>query len=240
MRYEEDQQAAPLQLGDGIEQARSLLGREHRGRLVQRQDARRGRQRAGDLDQLARGDAERAGDGGGVERQAIGLEQPRRVGLQRAPIEQAGAGARLAAEPDVLGDGELGQHRELLVHRRDAGGTRLGRRGEAHGGAVDQDLARARRVHAGEQVHQGRLARAVGPGQGVDLAAIARRSRPLRAPRRRRSACPGRGSRAAAATARARLALLRHFGLNCSGSLLAHQSSGLLISANFAASLGAM
>ena len=40
--------------------------------------------------------------------------------------------------------------------------------------------------------------------------------------------------------ARAGLALLRHFGLNCSGSLLAHQSSGLFISANFAASLGAM
>ena len=35
-----------------------------------------------------------------------------------------------------------------------------------------QDLARARRMHAGQQVHQGRLARAVGSGQGVDLAAI--------------------------------------------------------------------
>ena len=95
-------------------------------------------------------------------------------------------------------------------------------------------------MHARQQVHQGRLAGAIGPGQCVDLAAI-------RGEVHRFECRDGAEALAQAADleqrrrrARARLARLHHFGLNCSGSLLAHQSSGLLISANFAASLGAM
>ena len=171
MRDEQHEQAAPLQLGDGVEQAQALLGRQHRGGLVEREDARRRRQGARDLDELARRDAERAGDAGRIERQPEFLEQSRRPLVQGAAIEQAPARARLAAEPDVLGDGQLRQHGELLVHRGDAGGARLGRRIEAHRAALDQDRAAARRIDAGQQVHQGRLAGAVGAGERVNLAA---------------------------------------------------------------------
>src|SRR5690606_33899529 len=84
-------------------------------------------------------------------------------------VDQAAA-ARLAAEVDVLGDGPLGQEVELLEDRGDAGGLRLERVGEGDGRAVELDGAGVGGLHPGEDLHERRLARAVLPDEGVDLA----------------------------------------------------------------------
>ena len=124
-----------------------------------------------------------------VERQAEFVEQALGACAQRAPVEQPQARARLAAEPDVLGDGQLGQHRELLVDGADAGRARLHRRAEANRLPVDADLAGARR---------GRRRRA-----GSSASTCRRRwRRSAHAPRR---ACAVRSTASSAATLPKRL-----------------------------------
>lgn len=74
----------------------------------------------------------------------------------------------LAAENDVLQDGEVvGQH-EVLVHHADAAGDGVGRAVEGDLGAVDGDGALVRLLHAVQDLHQGRLAGTVLADEGVD------------------------------------------------------------------------
>jgi hypothetical protein len=117
------------------------------------------------------------------------------------------------AEPDVLGHGELGQDGELLVHRGDAGGCGVGGRREAHGAPVEANLACARSGDPGQQVQQRRLARAVGPEQGMDLAGTRHEVDALQRPDRAVTlAEPFQREQRRAARARGgRLALVRSF-----------------------------
>lgn len=89
--------------------------------------------------------------------------------LHGAPVDQAEA-ARLAPQEDVLGDRAVLQQGELLVDDADSGRLRLGGVGEGAGGAVEGEPPAVRNVLPGEDLHQGRLAGAVLPHQGVHLA----------------------------------------------------------------------
>ncbi len=81
------------------------------------------------------------------------------------------AGQLLGAEHDVLQHGEVvGQH-EVLVHHADAGPDRLMRRVDADRLPVNEDLALVWPLHPVQDLHQGRLAGAVLPDDGVDRAA---------------------------------------------------------------------
>ena len=87
-------------------------------------------------------------------------------------ILRAGLGADavqlLAAEDDVLQDGEVVGEHEVLVHHADAAGDGVGRGREGDLLAVDRDGALVRLLHAVEDLHQGRLAGAVLADEGVD------------------------------------------------------------------------
>ena len=85
------------------------------------------------------------------------------------PVDRSGP-ARFAAEHDVLGDAEVGQQVDLLVHRADARGLRLARRREVHELAVEPNLAGIQSKRAGQRLDQRRLAGAVLSHERVDLA----------------------------------------------------------------------
>ena len=59
---------------------------------------------------------------------------------------------------------------KMLVHHADAGGQRIGRAGDPHRLALDEDLAGVGRIGAEQHVHQRRLAGAVLAQQPEDLA----------------------------------------------------------------------
>ena len=86
-------------------------------------------------------------------------------------IDESSEDQRLAAKEDVLGRGQLGNQVEFLVDDRDAGALRVLNAGEENRRALDPDLAVIVDVHSGEDLHQGRLARAILPHESMDLAA---------------------------------------------------------------------
>ena len=87
-----------------------------------------------------------------------------------AAVGEDGAGAQLAAQEDVLVDGGVQDGVELLVDHGDAVVDRLAGRGDGNRLAVDPDGAGVGGVDAHEDLHEGGLAGAVLPHEGVDLA----------------------------------------------------------------------
>ena len=142
--------------------------RQRSRRLVEDQEPRRHRKRLGDLEEVAAGDAER--------RHAV-REMPLEVHVveQRAHrLRHVGIAASQILDrdcnPDVLGDGHVGQERGMLMDHRDPEALRQRRREAVDGRAVEDDRAGVRRRRAGGDVHQRRLAGAVLAEQGVHLA----------------------------------------------------------------------
>ena len=76
---------------------------------------------------------------------------------------------QLAAEVDVLGDGELGDQVELLVDDGDAVALGVARAVQHERLAVEDSSPRVVRVRAAEDLHQRALARPVLADDGVDL-----------------------------------------------------------------------
>ena len=89
------------------------------------------RERLGDLDELLLGDREAAGDPVGVEPDAEPLEDRRGLGVHRTAVDAPAGAEGLAADEDVLGDGQVGEQRRLLVDDGDPGVARGGRAGSA-------------------------------------------------------------------------------------------------------------
>jgi hypothetical protein len=88
-----------------------------------------------------------------------------------AMIDERAKDERLTAKKDVLGRSQFGNQVQFLVNDRDAGALRVLNAREPNRGALDLDLAFIFDVHAGENFHQGRFARAVLTHKGVDFAA---------------------------------------------------------------------
>ncbi len=134
----------PPQVVDDPEEPGDLGVRQGRGRLVHDHDRGVERQGLGDLDHLLIADPQVADPGPRRDRRAQPVEEPARLGLHRAFIQPAEpAPARLlAAEEDVVGDGELGDEVELLVDDPDAGVLGLARSGEPDRPAVEDGSRR--------------------------------------------------------------------------------------------------
>ena len=81
------------------------------------------------------------------------------------------AAREFARREDVLGDREVAEEVQLLKHDADAVRRRVGGVGEHDGLAVEQDATERRAFDAGDDFHQGRLARAVLADQHIDRAA---------------------------------------------------------------------
>ena len=101
---------------------------QHRGRLVEDEDARVARQHAQDLDPLLLAGGKVRDAGSRIDRKVeLRREQP------RARLELAGGRPHrglVPAKMDVFSDGEGAHQLEVLVNHPDAGGNRVYRRGE--------------------------------------------------------------------------------------------------------------
>ena len=78
-----------------------------------------------------------------------------------AAVDAPAGGERLAADEDVLLDREVREEDRLLVDDRDAGVPGTCRAVEEHLVPVDEDRARVGLMHAGQNLDERRLARAV-------------------------------------------------------------------------------
>ena len=155
-----------LELAQGAEQLLDLLRDEHRGGLVEDQRAGAPVEHLEDLDALPLAHPE-------VLHQRVGVDvEPVPVGdLPDAPARggdvQPAAGGRLAAQDDVLEDGEVVGELEVLVDHADAGLDGVRRARERDGGAVELDGPLVGPLHPVEDLHEGGLAGAVLADDGV-------------------------------------------------------------------------
>ena len=166
---EHDRGAGLLELAHDAHQLVGLLRGEHRGRLVEDEHPRVARERLDDLDALLDADGEILHQriGVDVEAEARGdLADALAGGLQ---IQDAAGLGRLVAEHDVLGDGEDRDEHEVLMDHADAGAHRVAGTLEVLHDVVEQDDAVVGSVQPVQDVHQGRLARAVLAEEAVDL-----------------------------------------------------------------------
>jgi hypothetical protein len=154
-----DQHHAPASSGERTrpdEQLRALRRRQYRRRLVEDEHPRVVGERLDDLEPLLRPHGQRVDARVGVERESRTLGH-----LSRALGGNARVVATAPAQRDVLGDCHRGDEREVLVHHAEAGGDRVGRRGEASIAPVDADDAGVRADHAERDSHQRGLPRPV-------------------------------------------------------------------------------
>ena len=110
--------------------------------------------------------------GAGVDVHAVPGEQLGCGTVLRAPPDERPVSGDDGRQPQVLGDPERRHEGEVLVDEADADATEVpGRHRERQSGATDLDRrSGVRRVGAGQDLDQGRLAGAVLAEQGVDLA----------------------------------------------------------------------
>ena len=177
MLDDDDRLTATVQLGDAVGEVPDERRVHAAGGLVEEQDRGVGDEQGGQLQQLALAVGEVAGGLMGQPRDADELQQLRRATLltRRASATQDGAEPPLIAlrgHQQVLQDGEAHEQpgeleRTADAEVKDAIGRSVGDvvAAEAHRALLDALIA-------GDDVEQGRLARAVGADQAVDLALV--------------------------------------------------------------------
>ncbi len=171
VRDDDAGQALLPEFDDQVEQVPAVLVVQRRGRLVEDEQLHLLGQCLGDLDELLLADADVGDAGPRALVQTDPVEQLLRVGHGLVPADHA-TDRVLVAEEDVLGDGQHGHQRELLVDDADAAALAGPDVLEVTGLTVEDDLAlvAAVRVDAAEHLHQRGLAGAVLAADRVDLA----------------------------------------------------------------------
>jgi hypothetical protein len=170
VRDQEHGASRPRERADYLVQGGDLLAVQRGGRLVHHDQLRLARERAQDLDLLLFGGAQPAGGHAPGELESRGARQVAVAPAQRAAAHEA-RGARLGAQEHVLGHRELGHDAALLGDGGDAALQRLARRAQRHRFAAEEQRARVGLEHAGDDLAQRRLPRAVLADQRVDRAA---------------------------------------------------------------------
>ena len=173
MGDEDDRRAALRQRADGGEQLLSLLGGEHRRRLVEDQHLGTPVERLQDLDPLLLGHPDRLHAGVRPHLQPEALRQLGHPPVGLGVVEQR-AVAGLVGKHDVLGHRHHRDQHEVLVHHADAGVDRVPGRTDPQRPPAQQDLARVGLGQPVEHVHQRALAGAVLAQQRQHLAAAHR------------------------------------------------------------------
>ena len=124
--------AAALEIADHLEQLGDLGVVKRRRRLVHDEHARIVGERLGDFHHLLFGDRQIADDGARIEGQVEMGEQLRRLAVELVLVEQQAEGPlRLAADEDVLRDGEVIHQLQFLMNDADPGVLRFARTGES-------------------------------------------------------------------------------------------------------------
>ena len=157
---DEDDGASGLALAaDDVEHALGEVRGQRGGHLVEEQDVGVDRQGAGEVEDALHRERQVAGEVAQVEVGDAELADP--------VEERRGRGA---GQAQVVGDVEVGDQRRLLVDRDEAGAAGAGGRAEVAGLAADKDASGVGPDRAGQDLHERRLAGAVGAHQGVHLA----------------------------------------------------------------------
>ena len=158
-----------------VEQLVGLLRGEHGGRLVQDQQVDVAGERLDDLDPLLDADRQVLDHRVRVDRQAVplgDLERPRARARRRS--RKPSGPPRVCSAPSMMFSATVKTGTSMKcwctmpMPARDGVARAL----DLHRLAVDQDLALVGLEQPVEDVHQGRLARAVLAEQGVDLAGL--------------------------------------------------------------------
>ena len=166
---EDDREPLVGQGAEDLEQLARLLGRQHRGRLVEDEDVRLAVERLEDLDALLLPDGDVLDERIRVDREAERPGELLHPGSRRPVVEQDPVPARLDPEDDVLRHRHHRDEHEVLVHHPDAVLDRVLRRVEGDVLAANPDLTLVGPVEAVEDVHQRRLAGPVLSEEGVHL-----------------------------------------------------------------------
>ena len=163
---EQDAAALGRQGAQGDEQLVDFLRGEHRGRLVEDQQADVLHQATDDLHPLALADRQAVHQAFRLQAHAVALRHLADLRLQllrRTGLAPEGQG-------DVLRHGEGLEQRKMLEHHADAQVAGLGRVAHLNAPALPVQLAAVRLGDAVDDLHQGALAGTVFAQQGMDLA----------------------------------------------------------------------
>jgi hypothetical protein len=131
----DDCPAALGELAQCLEQAVGLLWCEHRGRLIEDQDVRASIKKLENLDLLLLTDAERTGRLVYVEGKSDFIRDAANASLSFSSWSFG------RSEDHVLGDGELRDEPEVLIHNADSSPQSSPGRGKLNRFTVDKDLA---------------------------------------------------------------------------------------------------
>ncbi len=161
----EDGAAIGGELAQGDEERLDRLRGEHRGGLVHDEEARLLEERADDLDALP------LAHGHGVDVPGRIDREPVAGGEFGDPRGELGHGRRRGhGEGDVFGDGQRVEEREVLEDHADAEALGIVGALDMDLATVPEDVALVRPHQPIDDLHQRRLAGAVLPDDGVDLA----------------------------------------------------------------------
>ena len=141
-----------------LEQAVRLLGRQHSRRFVQNQNVRAAIEHLDDFHRLLLRHAHFIDFLMRVHFKAVFLRQAEDVALYLPHVQPQFS---RKAQNDVFGGGEHIHQLEMLVNHADAQSEGVLGRADDHLAALHIDMARVRKVNAGQHIHQRRLAAAV-------------------------------------------------------------------------------
>src|SRR6266508_5468630 len=164
----EDRRASCEDTNDAVE-ALDLAGPERCGRLVEDQQADvADRDRLRDLDELLLGHRQVADGAIGIDRDLEAVERLACTLASAAPRDKS-TSARKPAEVDVLGDGQRGNERELLIEGRDSQVLRRVRVAQLDNLSAIQNLPGVRLIRARQTLRQRGLAAPVLADERVHL-----------------------------------------------------------------------
>ena len=146
---------------------------QRRGRLIHDEDTDVQGNRLGDLDRLLGGQRKAAGRFSYVERHAQFGENLLGFAKHVSPADHDAA--VLVADEDVLGDIEVRKQQRFLIDGSDAEPLRLGGAAYRDWLAAQKDLPAIRLMHAGYDLDERGLTRAVLAKQGMNLAGVERK-----------------------------------------------------------------
>ena len=158
--------AVGFHVADDREEALGLLGGQHGGGLVQDQDVRTAVQHLDDLQRLLLADAHLVDFLVQIQGKLVFFADGAGFFVDLFQVEPAAAHGK----GDVFGGGKHIHQFEVLVDHADAQIQRIAGGADGNSLVPHVDLALIGVVDAGDHVHQGRLAAAVFPQQGQDLA----------------------------------------------------------------------
>ena len=169
MRDVDHTDALCLQITHDLEELLNLKLSQSRSGLVQDQNLCVTGDRLGDLNHLLLSDGQSTEGSGGIDLDANALEKLSGILLHLLIVDEA-VGDRLAADVDVLCDGQVIHHVQFLMDHTDTGVLGFLNVGEVDRLAVQDDLAFVSLMDAGKDLHKCRLTCAVLAHQSVYLA----------------------------------------------------------------------